>query len=62
MLQNCSNQNNVEQAQRQTLDQQNRIESPEINPHIYHQLTYSTGARNIQLEKDSVYVKWYWKS
>ena len=35
-------------AQKLTIDQQNRIENPGINPNTYSQLIYNKGGKNVR--------------
>jgi hypothetical protein len=40
------------------VDQWNRIEVPEMNPHTYSYLIFEKGAKTIQWKKDSMFKKW----
>jgi hypothetical protein len=42
------------------VDQWNRIEDPEMNPHAHGHLNFDKGAKTIQWKKDNISNKWCW--
>ena len=44
------------------IDKWNKIESLDINSHMYGQLVFNKGGKNIQWREDSFFSKWCWES